>query len=62
MLPTTQDRTDDHTLWRALDSSGVRRAHRPPDAAPARPGALVVGGWLTFYVTVLAFQPDLSRG
>ena len=62
MLPTTRDRTDDlHAgrLWTA-PAYGERTARRM--RLPLVPGALVVGGWLTFYVTVLAFQPDPRAG
>ena len=57
MLPTTRERTDDlhalEELW-AAPAYGERSIRRP--LLPLVPGALVAGGWLTFYVAVLAFQ------
>jgi hypothetical protein len=63
MLPTTRDRTDDlhvlEELW-AAPAYRERSTRRP--LLPLVPGALVAGGWLTFYVAVLAFQPDPEPG
>jgi len=63
MLPTTRDRTDDlralEELW-AAPAFGEPEAHRR--RLPLVPGALVAGGWLTFYVVAIAFQPAPEPG
>lgn len=63
MLRTTRDRTDD---LRALEELWAAPAYREPDTRrrrlPLVPGALVAGGWLTFYVVALAFQPAPEPG
>ena len=63
MLPTTRDRTDD---LRALEELWAAPAFDEPRVArrwtPLVPGALVAGGWLTFYVVALAFQPAPEHG
>jgi hypothetical protein len=63
MLPTIRDRTDDVG---ALEELWAAPAYREPETGrrrlPLVPGALVAGGWLTFYVVVLAFQPAPEPG
>ena len=58
MLPTTRDRTDD---LRALEELWAAPAYGEPGARlrrlPLIPGALVAGGWLTFYMVAIAFLP-----
>ncbi len=63
MLPTARDRTDE---LQALEELWSAPAYTEP-IAPARriplvPGALVAGGWLTFYVVAIAFQPPPEHG
>ena len=63
MLPTTRDRTDDvrelEELWAAPAFGEARPRGR---RLPLVPGALVAGGWLTFFVVALAFQPAPEHG
>ena len=63
MLPTTRDRTDD---LRALEELWAAPAFGEPKTLSRRlplvPGALVAGGWLTFYVVAIAFQPAPEPG
>lgn len=63
MLRTTRDRTDDlrvlEELW-ATPAFGETKALRR--RIPLVPGALVAGGWLTFYVVALTFQPAPEHG
>ncbi len=63
MLPTTRDRTDD---LRALEELWVAPAYGEVQARPRRlplvPGALVAGGWLTFFAVAIAFQPAPEPG
>jgi uncharacterized membrane protein AbrB (regulator of aidB expression) len=63
MLPTTRDRTDD---LQALEELWSAPAYAEPKAPSRRvslvPGALVAGGWLTFFVVAIAFQPPPEHG
>jgi hypothetical protein len=63
MLPTTRDRTDD---LRALEELWVAPAYGEAKARTRRlplvPGALVAGGWLTFFAVAIAFQPAPEPG
>ena len=59
MCTTTRDRTDDlhalEELWAAPAYGESPGAAAP--ASPLVPGGLVAGGWLAFFVAVMAFQP-----
>jgi hypothetical protein len=63
MLPTTRDRTNDlralEELW-AVPAYGEAKAR--PRRLPLVPGALVAGGWLTFFAVAIAFQPAPEPG
>jgi hypothetical protein len=63
MLPTTRDRTND---LRALEELWAAPAYGEAKARPRRlplvPGALVAGGWLTFFAVAIAFQPAPEPG
>ncbi|MGH3038703.1 MAG: hypothetical protein ACRDLZ_04745 [Gaiellaceae bacterium] len=63
MLPTTRDRTDD---LRALEELWVAPAYGEaktrPRTLPLVPGALVAGGWLTFFAVAIGFQPAPEPG
>jgi uncharacterized membrane protein AbrB (regulator of aidB expression) len=63
MVPTTRERTDElrelEELWAApaLGEQPVRQARLPRVS-----GALLAGGWLTFYAVSIAFAPDPEPG
>jgi hypothetical protein len=63
MSTTTRDRTDElrglEELWEA-PAYGETRAK--PRRIPLVPGALVAGGWLTFFVVAFALQPAPEPG
>jgi hypothetical protein len=63
MPTTTRDRPDElrglEELWAA---PAYGEAHSRPYRLPLVPGALVAGGWLTFFVVAIAFQPQPEPG
>jgi hypothetical protein len=60
----TRDRTDElralEELWEAPALGETRTL--PPRRLPLVPGALVAGGWLTFLVVAVTFQPAPEPG
>ena len=63
MPTTTRDRTDDlralEELWAAPAFGETETLRR---RLPLVPGALVAGGWVTFFFVALAFQPAPEHG
>jgi len=63
MPTTTRDRTEElralEELW-AAPAAGELQA--PSRRLPLVPGALVAGGWATFFFVALAFQPAPEPG
>lgn len=63
MPTTTRDRTDElRTLEELWAAPAFGEANAPRRRFPQVPGALLAGGWLTFFVVAAVFQPAPEHG